>query len=78
MGHFKRQSSQFPRENWEGYRFAGHILREHNSSNPQVGSRLFDPLLKFRLYDEQRQALIKQELEQLKAMDNLARDLFEK
>ncbi|WP_175470434.1 aminopeptidase N C-terminal domain-containing protein, partial [Vibrio cholerae] len=28
--------------------------------------------------DEQRQALIKQELEQLKAMDNLARDLFEK
>lgn len=62
----------------EGYRFAGHILRELNSSNPQVASRLIDPLLKFRLYDEQRQALIKQELEQLKAMDNLARDLFEK
>lgn len=43
-----------------------------------MASRLIDPLLKFRLYDEQRQALIKQELEQLKAMDNLARDLFEK
>ncbi|MGL6026691.1 MAG: aminopeptidase N C-terminal domain-containing protein, partial [Vibrio sp.] len=62
----------------EGYRFAGQILRELNSSNPQVASRLIDPLLKFRLYDEQRQALIKQELQQLKEMDNLARDLFEK
>ncbi|GAK83225.1 membrane alanine aminopeptidase N [Vibrio ponticus] len=29
-------------------------------------------------YDETRQALIKAELEQLKAMDNLAKDLFEK
>ncbi len=62
----------------EGYKFAGEILRELNSSNPQVASRLIDPLLKFRKYDDQRQALIKAELESLKAMDNLAKDLFEK
>ena len=62
----------------DGYRFAGQILRELNSSNPQVASRLIDPLLKFRRYDEQRQALMKQELEALQSLDDLARDLFEK
>ncbi len=68
----------FHAKSGEGYRFAGEILRELNSSNPQVASRLIDPLLKFRKYDEDRQALIRKELEDLKAMDNLARDLFEK
>ncbi|HHF3067595.1 TPA: aminopeptidase N [Vibrio diabolicus] len=61
-----------------GYQFAGEILRQLNDSNPQVASRMIDPLLKFRKYDEGRQALIKAELEKLKAMDNLAKDLFEK
>ncbi|OLQ88426.1 aminopeptidase N [Vibrio panuliri] len=61
-----------------GYRFAGEILRELNSVNPQVASRLIDPLLKLGKYDQTRQGLIKIELEKLRAMDNLAKDLFEK
>ena len=61
-----------------GYLFAGEILRQLNDTNPQVASRLIDPLLKFRKYDESRQALIRAELEKLKSMDNLAKDLFEK
>ncbi len=69
---------RFHAKTGEGYKFAGEILRELNSSNPQVASRLIDPLLKFRKYDDERQALIKAELETLKAMDNLAKDLFEK
>ncbi|RBW65954.1 aminopeptidase N [Vibrionales bacterium C3R12] len=69
---------QFHAKSGEGYQFAGEILRELNSSNPQVASRLIDPLLKYRRYDQQRQDLIKVELEKLKAMDNLAKDLFEK
>ncbi|MEZ9700060.1 aminopeptidase N [Vibrio sp. 10N.261.46.E12] len=69
---------QFHDKSGKGYAFAGEILRELNSSNPQVASRLIDPLLKFRKYDDERQALIKQELETLKNMDNLAKDLFEK
>ncbi|WP_408647089.1 aminopeptidase N [Vibrio taketomensis] len=46
-----------------GYQFAGEILRELNSVNPQVASRLIDPLLKLGKYDQTRQALIKVELE---------------
>ncbi|WP_342202990.1 aminopeptidase N C-terminal domain-containing protein [Vibrio cyclitrophicus] len=69
---------QFHDKSGQGYAFAGEILRELNSSNPQVASRLIDPLLKFRKYDDERQALIIKELETLKNMDNLAKDLFEK
>ncbi|MFZ6040020.1 aminopeptidase N [Vibrio natriegens] len=68
----------FHNKSGSGYLFAGEILRQLNDTNPQVASRLIDPLLKFRKYDESRQALIRAELEKLKAMDNLAKDLFEK
>ncbi|MDN3610072.1 aminopeptidase N [Vibrio ostreicida] len=68
----------FHAKSGHGYRFAGEILRELNHSNPQVASRLIDPLLKFRRYDHDRQLLIKAELETLKSMDGLAKDLFEK
>ncbi|EGQ8536998.1 aminopeptidase N [Vibrio parahaemolyticus] len=69
---------RFHDKSGSGYQFAGEILRQLNDSNPQVASRMIDPLLKFRKYDEARQAMIHAELEKLKAMDNLAKDLFEK
>ncbi|USD66527.1 aminopeptidase N [Vibrio sp. SCSIO 43136] len=61
-----------------GYEFAGEILAELNSSNPQMASRLIDPLLKYRNYDEERQNLMRAQLEKLSKLDNLASDLFEK
>ncbi|EPN5212195.1 aminopeptidase N [Vibrio parahaemolyticus] len=69
---------RFHDKSGSGYQFAGEILHQLNDSNPQVASRMIDPLLKFRKYDEARQAMIRAELEKLKAMDNLAKDLFEK
>ncbi|EJL3958283.1 aminopeptidase N [Vibrio parahaemolyticus] len=69
---------RFHDKSGSGYQFASEILRQLNDSNPQVASRMIDPLLKFRKYDEARQAMIRAELEKLKAMDNLAKDLFEK
>ncbi|MDF4258792.1 aminopeptidase N [Vibrio parahaemolyticus] len=69
---------RFHDKSGSGYQFAGEILRQLDDSNPQVASRMIDPLLKFRKYDEARQAMIRAELEKLKAMDNLAKDLFEK
>jgi aminopeptidase N len=69
---------RFHDKSGNGYEFAGEILKQLNSSNPQVASRLIDPLLKFKKYDAHRQQLIRVELEKIKAMDNLANDLFEK
>ena len=68
----------FHNRSGEGYKFAGEILKTLNDSNPQVASRLIDPLLKLAKYDDQRKSLIKVELEALQALDNLAKDLFEK
>ncbi|GAL30914.1 membrane alanine aminopeptidase N [Vibrio variabilis] len=69
---------RFHDKSGKGYEFAGEILTQLNESNPQVASRLIDPLLKLKKYDSERQSLIKHELEKLKALDNLAKDLFEK
>ncbi|CAH0526005.1 aminopeptidase N [Vibrio hippocampi] len=69
---------RFHDKSGSGYQFAGEILAQLNESNPQVASRLIDPLLKFKKYDQERQSLIRTELEKLQQLDNLAKDLFEK
>jgi len=61
-----------------GYQYLTEILMTLNTSNPQLASRLIEPFLKYRQYDEQRQALMRAELEKLSQLDNLAKDLFEK
>jgi aminopeptidase N len=61
-----------------GYQFAGEIIAQMNTINPQVASRLIDPLLKFKRFDATRQDLMKRELEKLRGMDGLTADLFEK
>ncbi len=68
----------FHKKDGSGYQFAGEILMQLNESNPQVASRLIDPLLKYRNYDKERQNLMRIELEKLSKLDNLAKDLFEK
>lgn len=68
----------FHAKDGSGYAFAGEILMILNESNPQVASRLIDPLLKYRNYDQSRQTLMREQLEKLAGMENLAKDLFEK
>lgn len=61
-----------------GYVFLTDILCQLNSSNPQVASRLITPLIEFKKYDLVRQELMKEQLNRLSKIDNLAADLFEK
>ena len=68
----------FHAKDGSGYAFLTEILEILNTSNPQVAARLIEPLLKLRQYDASRQQLMRQQLEKLAAMDNLAKDLFEK
>ncbi|WP_413284456.1 aminopeptidase N [Vibrio sp. MA40-2] len=75
---FNANPVHFHAKDGSGYQFIGEILAELNNSNPQVASRLIDPLLKYRNYDQARQALMRTQLEQLSKLDNLAKDLFEK
>lgn len=68
----------FHAEDGSGYRFMVEILTELNTRNPQVASRLVEPLIRFKRYDEHRQALMRQALESLRALPNLSGDLYEK
>lgn len=61
-----------------GYRFLVEMLIDLNSRNPQVASRMIEPLIRLKRYDAERQALMREALEQLKALDNLSPDLYEK
>ncbi|QEH47616.1 aminopeptidase N [Aggregatibacter actinomycetemcomitans] len=61
-----------------GYRFLTDILIKLNKSNPQVASRLIEPLIRFARYDAQRQTLMKRALERISETEDLSRDLYEK
>lgn len=61
-----------------GYQFLVEILSDLNTRNPQVAARLIEPLIRLKRYDSGRQTLMRQALEQLKTLDNLSGDLYEK
>jgi aminopeptidase N len=68
----------FHAEDGSGYRFMVEMLSELNRRNPQVASRLIEPLIRLKRYDAKRQAMMRAALEQLKGLENLSGDLFEK
>lgn len=61
-----------------GYAFLVDILTELNTINPQIASRIVEPLIQLKRYDLPRQRKMRAALEQLKALKNLSGDLFEK
>lgn len=68
----------FHAEDGSGYQFMVEMLTELNSRNPQVASRLIEPLIRLKRYDASRQALMRAALETLRALPNLSGDLYEK
>lgn len=68
----------FHAEDDSGYQFLVDMLTELNSCNPQVASRLIELLIRLKRYDVKRQVKVRTTLEQLKGLENLSGDLFEK
>jgi len=61
----------------EGYRFLADQLLRLLPVNPQVTARLLNPLTRWRRFDPGRQALMRAELERIKAVPNLPREVYE-
>lgn len=79
VGSFANQNLKaFHAIDGSGYRFLTDILIRLNESNPQVASRLIEPLIRFSRYDGQRQTLMKRGLERISELENVSRDLYEK
>lgn len=70
--------SAFHAANGSGYQFLTEILTDLNTRNPQVAARMIEPLIRLKRYDAGRQALMRNALEQLKGLDKLSGDLYEK
>ncbi|TWJ19774.1 aminopeptidase N [Geobacter argillaceus] len=60
-----------------GYRFLTDQLLQLIPVNPQVAARLLAPLTRWRRFDANRQQLMKIELERIRSMKDLPRDVYE-
>ena len=63
--------------NGEGYRFLADCVIELNDTNPQMAARMLSPLTRWRKYDEQRQSMMKSELNRILSTENLSGNVFE-
>lgn len=78
LATFSRNMRYFHQADGSGYQLVATAIKSLNSSNPQVASRLITPFLQWRRFDTQRQQLMLTCLNELKALPNLASDLYEK
>jgi aminopeptidase N len=60
-----------------GYRFLADLILKADAINPQVAARLVVPFGRWRRFDEQRQGMMKAELERMLATPGLSKDLYE-
>jgi len=61
----------------EGYVFLGDMIVKLNPINPQIAARLVAPLINWKRYDQNRQSLMKKQLDRLANQKELSRDVFE-
>ena len=68
----------FYRKDGTGMLLAYDVINELNNVNPMMAARMVTPLLSFRRFDPERQALCREYLDKLRARPDLARDVYEK
>jgi aminopeptidase N len=77
VGQFANNNPvNFHRADGAGYKLLTDVIIELNALNPQIASRLLNPLTKWRNYSG-REDLMRSELERLAALPALSRDVFE-
>ena len=77
IGAFAGQNPvNFHRLDGQGYRLLADVVIELNTLNPEIAARIITPLTRWQRYDEQRQALMKAELERIQA-EELSPNVYE-
>ena len=67
----------FHAANGQGYRFLADQIIALNTLNPQVASRMLSALTSWRRYDEDRQELMKAQLERIMTTEAISKDVYE-
>ncbi|ALM53310.1 aminopeptidase N [Halomonas huangheensis] len=77
IGAFANQNRiNFHRLDGEGYRLLADVVIKLNRLNPEIAARIITPLTRWKRFDEQRQELMKAELERI-AGEDLSPNLYE-
>ncbi|MFT5789443.1 MAG: aminopeptidase N [Shewanella sp.] len=69
---------EFHRKDAKGYEFLTKAIIKLNKVNPQVAARIITPLIQFKKFDLERQTLMRKSLQDILAIDELSKDLYEK
>jgi len=78
VGAFSRRNLiQLHAKDGSGYAFLREVVQQLNKINPQIASRMLEPLTGFKRYDKERQQLMRKELVGLLETKNLSPDLYE-
>ncbi|PCI51848.1 MAG: aminopeptidase N [Alphaproteobacteria bacterium] len=67
----------FHEKSGRGYAFLGDMIKKLDPINPQIASRLVQPLGRWKYYDQARQNLIKATLERILNLPNLSENTYE-
>jgi len=73
----QRNQVRFHNPSGAGYRFLADQLLRLIPVNPQVSARLLGPLTTWRRFEPGRSALMREQLERIKAVPDLPRDVYE-
>jgi aminopeptidase N len=78
IGSFGRRNAlRFHAADGSGYVFLREIVQQLDILNPQISSRMVEPLTSWKRYDKERQTLMRNQLERLRQDKKLSTDLFE-
>ena len=77
MSNFSANQIGFHDPSGAGYRIYADTIIDLDPTNGQVAARMVSPLGQWRRFDEQRQALMKQELRRILERPNLSPNTYE-
>ncbi len=69
--------AQFHSATGAGYEFLASMIIQLNAINPQIAAGLAKQFNQWKKFDVKRQALIQEQLERIKSLQNLSNDVFE-
>ncbi|WP_110665950.1 aminopeptidase N [Salinicola halophilus] len=69
IGAFAQNRVNFHRPDGAGYKLLADVVIELNRLNPEIAARIITPLTRWQRFDDERQALMKAELERIRAED---------
>ncbi len=61
----------------QGYTLLGDVVLDLDADNPQVAARLVGALTRWRRFDVDRQAMMQQQLQRIRGVEGLSKDVFE-